>query len=182
MTYPSGQNYGTQSYGTTCNDLQCKIDECCIETYRSAQCVALAFDSTTNQAFCPRLKKCFSNSHCPATFCCVQYLDTTYARTCPNNNVYGSQYGNGYGNIYSNSYGNAYGSSPYGYAYDSGYGVDISTKLLDFPEGYCVPGAANGEVCYKAVPGSSITGTCPCKDSGKVCKITLDPFPIGKCA
>ncbi|KAK0064495.1 hypothetical protein Bpfe_006154, partial [Biomphalaria pfeifferi] len=42
QSYSGQQNYLTQQpESLTCNDLQCKVDECSIETYRSAQCVAL---------------------------------------------------------------------------------------------------------------------------------------------
>ncbi|KAK0064496.1 hypothetical protein Bpfe_006155, partial [Biomphalaria pfeifferi] len=131
-------------YGvSTCNDLQCKVDECCIETYRSPQCVALI--TAAGQAYCPRLKKCYSNTQCPATFCCVQYLDTTYAKTCPRFNAYGSGYGNNYpsGNGFNNGYVNNYGNA-YGSPYTNTYSNDISTDSLNFREGYCVPPVASG--------------------------------------
>ncbi|KAK6987206.1 hypothetical protein BgiMline_016893, partial [Biomphalaria glabrata] len=96
--------------------------------------------------FCTRLKKCYRNSDCPNVApCCVQALDSTFAKTNLKAQSYydsvnalsnGNMYGNSYGSIYGNSYGNSYGSS-YS-SYFLGKPNDISTESLTLKEGYCL--------------------------------------------
>uniref|UniRef100_A0A2C9KYQ1 Uncharacterized protein n=1 Tax=Biomphalaria glabrata TaxID=6526 RepID=A0A2C9KYQ1_BIOGL len=67
-----------QSAPSTCNDLRCNPNECCVETHMAAVCVALVTVST-GQAFCARYKKCSNLGHCPASApCCVQAFMSSY--------------------------------------------------------------------------------------------------------
>ncbi|CAL1535395.1 unnamed protein product, partial [Lymnaea stagnalis] len=115
---PALNSYGSQpQYDRKCNDLNCKRDECCIETHRGSQCIGLTMNTATNQWECARPKKCYSSSGCATGFCCVWAIDTTVTQTCPNSpasfNGYGNaapSYGYGYGNA-APSYGYGYGNA-----------------------------------------------------------------------
>ncbi|KAI8735426.1 hypothetical protein BgiBS90_036560, partial [Biomphalaria glabrata] len=172
QNYPQ-QNYMVQQYETiTCNDLLCGVDECCVETHRSAQCVAL-LKTAAGQVTCARPKKCSKSADCPTTAqCCAQVFDATFAKP---QSCYDSMYGpyNGFGSR--SSYGDSY-------SYDHSYGYskanEISSEFLSsIKEGYCIPPSPTGP-CFRPV-GADVPATCPCSDTTKVCKMILEPFPIG---
>ncbi|KAK0064493.1 hypothetical protein Bpfe_006152, partial [Biomphalaria pfeifferi] len=94
--------------------------------------------------FCARSKKCYRSSNCPTTApCCVQALDSTFAKTNLRpqsyyDNIYAQYYGLNYRNSYSNSYGNSF-TNRFGF----GKANDISTESLSLKEGYCLPAASD---------------------------------------
>ncbi|XP_013083165.2 uncharacterized protein LOC106068370 [Biomphalaria glabrata] len=168
-SYNSGQYQNYPEYPTTCNDLQCSPNECCVETHRAPVCVALKAGTTGNQLFCARYKKCADPGDCPATApCCVQALEPTFAKTCPRPQNYGSGYGLGYDSSY--GYGSSYGSS---------YGYENEIDKTPLREGYCRASYDTGELCYLPLPGSEIAN-CPCKGALK-CDTKLQPFVAGVC-
>ncbi|KAK6989415.1 hypothetical protein BgiMline_012627 [Biomphalaria glabrata] len=144
---------------STCNDLHCSPNECCVETHRAPVCVALKM-SASGQALCARLKKCFNSDHCPISApCCSQALEPTFATTCPGGNTNGPSY------ISSNGYNNK---------------LDNTIDSTPLKEGYCRAAADTNQLCYSPVHGSE-KAKCPCSADGDFCKITLEPFVTGIC-
>ncbi|KAI8735429.1 hypothetical protein BgiBS90_036563 [Biomphalaria glabrata] len=151
-----------QSTPSTCNDLRCNPNECCVETHMATVCVALVTVST-GQAFCARYKKCSNLGHCPAGApCCVQALEPKLAKTCPRPHIFGP----GYGSIYDNSF-------------TSSYGYDDKVDETNLNEGYCQARASTGGLCFSPLPGSE-TYNCPCT-APDTCKIALGPLVAGLC-
>jgi hypothetical protein len=67
-----------------CTDLNCGMEQCCVETPRSAICVDLTITNiTTNERLCVRPKLCNTDFDCFTDGCCVYNSYITADATCP---------------------------------------------------------------------------------------------------
>ncbi|KAK6987192.1 hypothetical protein BgiMline_016880, partial [Biomphalaria glabrata] len=94
--------------------------------------------------YCLRLKKCSKSADCFKNTCCVQVLDSTFAK--PNLKpqcYYDSMYGPYKGFSSRSSYGNS-DSYSYDHIYSNNKANDISSESLSsINEGYCLQASSS---------------------------------------